>query len=142
MEKLRITLIKTKTDYAQAIVIRYKVFVLEQKVPAELEIEHEDNCAHFLAAQDKTPVGCARVRKVGKKLKLERLAILKEHRGKGYGKEIVLELVNYCRRKKPEEIYMNAQYYLLDFYKALGFVQKGKKFEEAGIEHIKMVLNT
>jgi cysteine-S-conjugate beta-lyase len=132
----------TLQKYAETVRIRYKVFILEQKVPEKLEIEFEDDCAHFLALEGNVPVGCVRVRKVGKKLKIERLAILKEFRGKGFGREIVKKVVGYCRKKRSAGIYMNAQYYLLDFYRGLGFVPEGKTFMEAGIKHVRMRLAT
>ena len=72
-------------------------------------------------------------------MKLERIAVLQGHRGKGYGKETIKWMVEYCKSKNPLTIYMNAQYYLKEFYEYLGFEAEGKPFEEAGIKHIKMV---
>lgn len=48
--------------------------------------------------------------------------------------------IKYCKRKKVKNIFMNAQYYLKDYYKKLGFKPEGRIFEEAGIKHIKMQL--
>ncbi len=135
----KVSVIRKKQDYATAVVIRYKVFVLGQKVPEELEVEHEDKCVHFIAKADGKAVGCGRIRLVGGKFKLERLAVLDEHRGKGYGKDIVRSMVRYTKRNNAKG-FMYAQYYLLDFYKSLGFEPKGEPFDEAGIKHIRMDL--
>ncbi|MFH0962183.1 MAG: GNAT family N-acetyltransferase [archaeon] len=141
MGKIFLREVNTRGEISKEALIRYRVFVVGQKVPEEIEIDaHEDSCTHFLAFFGKIPVGCIRVRPVGRKLKLERLAVLPEFRGRGFGREIVRLAVGYCRRKKPSGIYMNAQYYLLEFYKKLGFEPRGKTFFEAGIKHVKMVL--
>ena len=87
------------------------------------------------------PIGCARIRLIGKKAKLERIALLKKYRGKGFGKNIVNYLIKYCKKKNIKGIYMNSQYYLMNYYKKFGFKTRGKTFMEAGIKHIEMYLN-
>lgn len=141
MKKLILKKIASREDISREALIRYKVFVIGQKVPEKLEIDgHEDSCEHFLGVVNGRPVGCIRIRPVGRRLKLERLAVLEEFRGKGHGKEIVRLAVARCKRRRPAEIYMNAQYYLLDFYKSLGFLPRGRIFSEAGIRHVQMFL--
>ena len=115
------------------------MFIKGQNVSQELEIDGlDDESEHVIARLDEKPIGCARIRYVDGKAKLERIAILEQYRGKGYGKKLMEFLVDYCRKKDVSGITMNAQYYLLDFYKSLGFEPVGEKFLEAGIEHIEM----
>ena len=125
-------------EFQKVLAIRKTVFIEGQKVPYEIEYDGLDDVSeHIMVILDKKPIGCARIRYIGKTAKLERIAILKEYRGKGYGKELMKFLVGHAG-KKADEVTMHAQYYLLDFYKSLGFQPVGEKFSEAGIEHIKM----
>ena len=72
--------------------------------------------------------------------KLERFAVLKEYRHKGFGKQAFNYLVSKLEEEfNPCTIYFNAQYQLLDYYKNLGFTEEGDTFYEANIKHIKMV---
>ena len=114
--------------------------MLPQNVPEELEIDGEDDSAtQIIVLLGKKPIGCARIRMVDNKAKLERISILEAYRGKGYGKDLVKFLIKFCLDKKLKEIYMYAQYYLKTFYSTLGFKERGKVFDEAGIKHIEMV---
>ena len=119
--------------------IRKNVFVIEQNCPAELEWEYEEESIHFLVFDNKKAVATARHRKTEKGIKLERFAVLKKERGKGYGhrvlKAILRDLHNF-----DGVIYMHAQCGVVPFYEKLNFKKKGTKFEEAGILHYKMVL--
>ena len=94
----------------------------------------------FLYFKEK-PVGTIRYRQTGDRtFKLERFAILKEERNKGYGKAAFTFLVNKLEEDyNPCTIYFNAQYHLLDYYRSLGFKEEGETFYEANIKHIKMV---
>jgi len=141
MKYLKIRLAKNKSEYGEILRIRLNVFVKEQKVPSEIEVdEHENTSKHFIAFYRGKPVGCGRLRFIGGKAKLERIAVLKRYRNKGFGTRILKHMVNYAKRKNPKEIYIHAQYYLKDYYKKLGFKPTGKIFYEAGIKHIKMYL--
>lgn len=138
MEKLKIKQVKNIEEYSQVLTIRKQVFIDEQKVPENIEIdEYEEESTHFIAFLKNIPIGCARIRFIDR-AKLERIAIIKKHRRNGYGKTLTKYLINFCVRKKYNEIYLHSQSYILDFYKKLGFKPVGKKFFEADIEHVEM----
>ncbi len=118
--------------------IRRIVFIEGQNVPSEIERDGLDqSCRHVIAFSDGKPVGTLRIRETDEGLKLERIAVLEDYRNRGIGKAMIKFVLSSFKGK----IYMNAQYYLLDYYKKMGFVPAGKKFLEAGIEHIKMEKN-
>jgi len=118
--------------------IRQAVFCEEQGVSAEEEWDGKDGlCQHVLALQDNTEVGCARVRPYGPGIfKVERVAVLKQHRNTGAGKAIMAEIL---KRYGGQTLVMNAQLAVEGFYSALGFVSEGEVFEEANIAHVHMV---
>ena len=130
-------------DMMHVLDIRNRVFVIGQNCPYDVEVvpEEEKEAKHFLIYFKEEPVGTIRYRQTGEReFKLERFAILEQYRGKGYGKEAFLYLVNKLGEDyNPCTIWFNAQYQLLDYYKKLGFDEEGDTFYEANIKHIKMV---
>lgn len=136
--------ISNPADLASAFAIRREVFVEEQNVSAAEEYdEFEDTSTHFLARADGTPCGTARWRRTLNGVKLERFAVLKAFRGKGVGKALVQVVLDDVFSQQPEpieRIYLHAQVTALPLYTSFGFVSVGPMFEEAGIQHYKMVL--
>ena len=116
--------------------IRYEVFVEEQNVPEELEIDGLDNEAkHVLAFVNEVPVGTGRILSDGH---IGRVAVLEKHRGLGIGKLIMKELVKCAQDKSLEKVWLSSQWHAHSFYLDLAFVCVGEIYEEAGISHIKM----
>ena len=118
--------------------MRYAVFTEDQGIPQEVDKDGLDEyCSHIIAKYRMKPVGTVRIRLVGKTAKLERLAVLKNFRGKGIGKALVEYAIDcFCKK----EITMHAQTYLKNFYEDMGFESRGKPFKEAGIDHIEMFM--
>ena len=121
--------------------IRRKVFVEEQECPPELEWEFEEESNHFLATVGLIPAGACRWRKTDKGYKLERFAVLKEFRGQGVGQQLVKSVLADLPGH-AEFVYLHAQLAALSLYEKFGFKKVGNQFEEAGIQHFKMVLNS
>ena len=139
MKDLTIRLVKNKDEFKDVLDIRNKVFVIEQMVPPSLETdEFEDISKHVIALYNNKPIGCGRIRPIGNKIKLERLAVLKNYRSKGIGRQLMNFMIDYAKKQKPEEIFMHAQHYLKDFYEKFGFRTRGEVFDEAGMPHIEM----
>lgn len=119
--------------------IRTKVFVEEQGVDLNREYdEFEKEAVHYLLKYNNENVGAARIRNTSLGIKLERFAILKEYRGKGLGKKLVEEVL-FDINISDNTVYLHAQVQVVDFYANLNFKKEGKLFEEAGINHYKMI---
>lgn len=125
-------------DLEKVFAIRREVFVGEQNCPPELEWEHEEESTHFLATVDGVPAGASRWRKTDKGYKLERFAVLKAFRGKGVGRELV-KTVLADLPAQAGFVYLHAQVSAVSLYERFGFVCTGPMFEEAGIQHYRMV---
>lgn len=120
--------------------IRQTVFVEEQEVDPVLEYdEFEETSVHFVAMIGDEPVGTARWRRTPNGIKLERFAVLANHRNKGIGSAIVEAVLSDLPNKN--NVYLHAQLTACSLYSRFGFVPEGEQFEEAGIMHYKMVLN-
>lgn len=140
--KVRVELIDQATSLDAAFFIRERVFVEEQEVAAEEEYdEFEDSSRHFIARLGDLPVGTARWRFTPNGVKLERFAVLKEHRGQGVGQALVAAVLADIEAN-PNAIgktkYLHAQLHAMPLYAKFGFQQVGEMFEECAILHFKM----
>jgi len=132
--------IEVDGDRKDAYAVRFTVFVEEQGVDPEIEVdEYEDDATHFVAYHDGEPVGAARLREpepgVGK---VERLAVLKSHRGEGLGRQLMEAVEREAERWGLERLTLHGQLRVADFYEHLGYEQVSDEFDEAGIPHVEM----
>ncbi len=124
-----------------AFALRIEVFVNEQNVPPEIELDEEDKTAlHIIAEENGEALGCARLILSCGTAHIGRLAVKKACRGKGIGSDICKFAVNYARVRGCDDIWLNSQLHAAEFYEKLGFKREGGIFTEAGIEHIKMIM--
>jgi predicted GNAT family N-acyltransferase len=117
--------------------IRETVFVREQGVPLELEMDDRDaRCDHALAYdQDGTPIGTGRLLPDGH---IGRMAVLRAWRGKGAGALLLQALLTQAARRGHASVRLNAQLAAVGFYRRCGFAATGSQFMEAGIAHVAM----
>ncbi len=116
--------------------IRFKVFVEEQNVNPELEVDGLDPlCLHALAYDGETPVGTGRLQNDGH---IGRMAVLKSHRGHGIGSEILKSLIDAARSRNCKSVWLASQTQATAFYERFGFQATGDIFQDAGIDHIEM----
>jgi predicted GNAT family N-acyltransferase len=138
-------LIITQVSYKEAIeslqFIRGEVFQREQGVAEELEFDGlDETAAHLLAYLDGIAVGTLRIRQLSPETaKIERLAVVKTARGRGIGSQLMEKAIALVLLdQEKQKIVINAQEYIQELYKKLGFETIGDRFYEAGIPHIKM----
>ena len=122
-----------------ATAIRFEVFVDEQKVPAEIELDDMDAvCLHAVAYDDAgKAIGTGRLLPDGH---IGRMAVRQPGRGTGVGGAILTLLMDKARARGDAAVVLNAQTVAAPFYARHGFVQQGEQFEEAGIAHVEMRL--
>jgi predicted GNAT family N-acyltransferase len=122
---------------ADAQTIRLEVFVGEQHVPPELEMDDMDAvCLHAVAYDgDGAPVGTGRLLPDGH---IGRMAVRKVARGGGIGAALLHALMERAKARGDHHVVLNAQTQAAPFYARHGFVQDGAEFSEAGIAHIAM----
>lgn len=119
--------------------IRCEVFVKEQNVPFEEDWDEEESENYLIYDNDK-PVGTMRWRDIGDKIKIERVAVLSECRGKGIATLLLKEVIEEIKSKTNKPITLNSQLLAIPLYERLGFKQYGDLFYEANIPHYAMDL--
>lgn len=125
--------------YEKSLAIREEVFIREQRIDRELELEHEAECRYFLVSVGGIPAATGRLRAVGEKVKFERIATLKKYRGKNLGRVLMEKMTEYARKNHPDKVpAMNAQLSAAGFYERIGWTRVGEIFTEAGIPHVAM----
>jgi len=123
-------------DIETAFSVRKKVFVEEQNVPEEEELDSfDDTSAHFILFENELPVGAGRFRSVDGVGKFERICVLESHRGKGAGLLIMKEIEKYAAVNEFKQLKLNAQTHALSFYEKLGYRITSEEFLDAGIPH-------
>ena len=134
--ELRIEVMPWDKAREQATRIRFAVFVDEQKVPQEIELdEHDDASLHVIAFEKENPIGTARLLPDGH---IGRMAVLKRFRKKGAGALMLTTLMKMAKLLGHKEIILSAQTHAVPFYRKHGFAEEGAEYIEAGIPHLNM----
>ena len=123
--------------------VRKTVFVVEQGVPAELEWDAwDEHSLHAIATLEGQVVGTGRLLPVAGDgtIRIGRMAVLGDFRGRGIGAAILAALLVRARGQGAREAVLHAQSYVAAFYRGFGFVERGDTFVEAGIAHVEMAL--
>jgi predicted GNAT family N-acyltransferase len=138
--------IETLADMEAALDVRRAVFIGEQNVPAEIEIDEHDGdpaavttAVHALARVNGEVVATGRLlldAAPGDNARIGRVAVLPRWRGTGVGRAVMRYLEDEARQRGYGGITVNAQVTAVPFYLRLGYVQRGEIFLEAGIEHV------
>ena len=133
---MKIVVAKNQKEITDHFYVRGMVFVVEQKIDYEIEFDGlDDQCILFVAYIDDLAVGAARLYKN----KIGRVATLKTYRQKGVASHIMKAIESYAKDQGIEWLYLHAQLYVQPFYEKRGYVPEGEIFQEAEIDHIKMI---
>ena len=125
-----------------AMALRREVFVGEQGVPPEEEIDAADASAvHVVAVDDadQTVVGTCRLLDDGDgTMRVGRLCVRSSARRRGVGAALLAEVEREARAAGACVLAMHAQTHALALYESLGYEPRGERFDEVGIEHLAM----
>ncbi len=132
--------VKTRADYAAVVYLRVMVFMVEQRCPYPEEFDAlEDAATHFIAYDEKgLPAATVRIRLLddGKTGKIERVAVAKDQRGKGFGRELVQTMTDRLSAMPGiTKIILSAQDQAMPLYEKLGYAVTGDGYLDAGIPH-------
>ncbi|ARJ51485.1 GNAT family N-acetyltransferase [Staphylococcus lutrae] len=132
--------VENEQEYQDVLKIRKTVFIQEQGVSEEEEIDKYEKTAHYFIAYNdaQQPVGTARYRDVDGSAKIERVAVLKSTRGQGIGKQLMQTLEEEAAQQGFRHFKLGAQTHAVPFYESLGYHTYGEEFMDAGMPHFNM----
>ena len=136
-------LIQSWADAEQAAwPIRKRVFIEEQGVPEEMELDESDLTAqHALAYLNSQCIGTARLASLpGNMGRIGRMAVLPAHRSEGIGSQLLNALIAKGKAQGITQFELHAQLSAIPFYERFGFIAQGDIYDEAGIAHRDMML--
>ena len=121
----------------EAAAIRHAVFVAEQRVPPELELDEWDSRSRHALARDAAglAVGTGRLLPDGH---IGRMAVLAQARTFGVGSALLRALMDEARRTGHTTVELSAQTHARAFYERHGFSAYGPEYDDAGIPHVMM----
>ena len=145
MTDLRLAIVTTAAQMNDALAIRRAVFIEEQGVSEEEEIDEYDGdpaattgvvhvvayCRGVAAATGRMMVHAP----PGEHLHIGRVAVLREYRGQGLGRAVMLALHNEAQRRGYAGVALGSQLHAIPFYETLGYIVSGEVYLDAGIEH-------
>ena len=135
-----VKLVETEEELEGAIGVRFRVFVAEQSVPPEEELDAADATAtHAIAIFQDRVIGTGRlIVQDGSTAVIGRMAVDLEWRRHGVGGRILTFLEQEARSRGLREAHLHAQEYVKSFYASHGYAEHGDVFLEVGIPHIEM----
>lgn len=127
----------------QILQMRSEVFVVEQQCPYQ-DCDGKDEKAYHLYLQDHGRIiAYLRILEKGvsyDEISIGRVLVHKDHRGKGIAREMMLKAMDFIESDlREQEIKIQAQSYLLSFYRSLGFREISEEYLEDNIPHRDML---
>ena len=140
MDGVVVKQVETESELEAAIQVRFRVFVSEQSVPPEEELDEADSSAtHAIALFQGQVIGTGRLmRRDDATVQVGRMAVDAAWRRKGIGGQILEFLEETARIEGVRHSVLHAQEYVKSFYVAHGYRENGDTFLDAGIPHIEM----
>ncbi len=129
--------------YQEAYPVRRAVFVEEQSIPEDMELDEFDPIAqHALAYLGTQCIGTARLVILPRhKARIGRMAVLLAYRRQGVGKQLLCALLENAVSQGTTQFELHAQLSAIPFYEQFGFNAEGNIYDEAGIAHRDMILS-
>lgn len=129
--------IADSADRPSCLALRRAVFIEEQGVPEDLELDGEDDaCTHFIVIEDGGDViGTARMKTTAGGAKAQRVAVAAHRRRHGVGRLLMDAIEAEASRLGLPRVTLSAQVSAIPFYERLGYVASGPVYDDAGIPH-------
>jgi predicted GNAT family N-acyltransferase len=136
---MRVVIAVSQQERADALSVRLAVFVEEQGIPREEELDELDEVAvHCVGYAGDTPIATGRLVLSDGYGKIGRMAVLREHRGAGAGQLVLDALEGEGVARGVRSFKLSAQLSARAFYDRAGYVASGQVYDEVGIPHIAM----
>lgn len=139
---MEVKIVTTEKEREDAFYVRKTVFVDEQGIPAQIEIDnYDDKAIHFVAYDQGKPIGAGRLRIFSGYGKGERVSVIASYRRKGVGEHIMKAMEEKLIHDGIPKITLHAQLQAKPFYEKIGYIQTSEVFYEADTPHVSMEKN-
>ena len=139
MSNITVKRVETEEDMEAAVGVRFRVFVDEQSIPPEEELdEYDAHATHAIALEGGQAVGTGRMYLEGSTARIGRMAVDLPHRRRGVGGLILRFLEEEAKAQGATGYVLHAQEYVKSFYAAHGYTEHGQPFLEVDIPHVEM----
>jgi predicted GNAT family N-acyltransferase len=126
-------------EICAALALRHEVFVVEQRVAIEQEVDrHDDTALHLVAVDGRRVVATCRLVTAGETVKLGRMAVAAAARRRGIASALLAEAEARAAALGARRIALAAQTGAVALYAQAGYAAYGERFLDAGIEHVMM----
>ncbi len=131
---------RTPEEISKALEIRRQVFVVEQGIGSDLDVDGLDSrCLHVLAWLGELAIATGRLRVEGETGVLARIAVLPKHRGRGVGRLVVSKLEELAKGQALNRLELHPHLHLEGFYSDLGYRRRPGEFAVGGYRLLTMV---
>jgi predicted GNAT family N-acyltransferase len=122
--------------------LRFRVFVDEQKVPKEIEIdEFDEEALHYVAVDDKEVIGTLRIVDMKDAMRIGRLCVDRAYRHRRIATRLMDLALAHSKEEGATRVILDAQIDAIGFYEGFGFIAVGEPFDDGGIDHKRMTLD-
>ena len=134
-----IVIAATQRQLDDAFAVRVAVFVEEQHIPREEELDDLDATAiHCVGYEASVPVATGRLVAAEGYGKIGRMAVIPSHRRRGLGRQVLDALEHAAAGRGLSFVKLSAQLSAAGFYDGAGYARIGDVYDEVGIPHIAM----
>ena len=121
--------------------VRHAVFIQEQGIPADIEVDELDATAVHVVLRNRLgmPVATGRLlQHAPGEGRIGRMAVERALRSGGWGRQVLRALEDAARARGDQRVLLHAQVQARAFYERAGYHIHGEPWMEAGIPHITM----
>jgi GNAT superfamily N-acetyltransferase len=117
-----------------------KLAMYPEKEIKQMELANDFDGIHFGIYHEYELTGVVSLFEDGNTAQFRKMAVLPAEQGKGFGKQLLLYVIDYCKQQKIETLWCNARTSAVVFYKKIGFVTIAEPYLQNQLEYIKMEL--
>jgi GNAT superfamily N-acetyltransferase len=115
-----------------------KLAMYPEKEIKQMELSNDFEGVHFGIYHEYELTGVVSLFVDGNKAQFRKMAVLPADQGKGFGKQLLLYVIDYCKQQRIETLWCNARTSAVVFYQKIGFVTIAEPYLQNQLEYVKM----
>lgn len=115
-----------------------KLAMYPEKEIKDMALPDDFDGIHFGLYHNYELTGVVSLFEKGTIAQFRKMAVLPEAQGKGFGKQLLLYVIAFCKQQGIEYLWCNARTNATEFYKKIGFATIGEAYLQNQIQYIKM----